>query len=190
VPSRPSLRLDRENAVQNLRVLVLVALCAILAGGTLPEQDAKPEAAASRPVASQPASAPATRTPEQAAILKELLRDVERPTLNPPRARRATADRVAAADGQPAIRDGEMLRGRSGRLLRSGERSEFQYVNDEGKTVTFELVPCAWLEFLEDESGGGAEEFIINAEVLSYRGRSLLLLRSVRRQVNNGNISP
>lgn len=169
----------------------------IVASGLLEPQQTNP--AASQPVAgevqptSQPTSTDSTaRTPEQTGVLKELLRSVDRPaTTTPEPIRSSVPSPVGRRD--PSIRDeGTVLVERAGRLIRTGERSEFKFSSAEpGDTAqALELLPNSWLEYLEREAESGTHDFVITAEVTRYRGRNYLLLRNYRRQVQHGNLAP
>ena len=149
---------------------------------------------------SQPASQPAARTtprnPEQARILKELLRGSERrraqPIVSEPVRGRSAESSAAAAAGATLV-EGSVLIERVGRLVRSGDRSEFHFKaggSGDDRLKAMEFNKNSWLELMEAEADAGVEEFVISAEVTRYRGRNYLLLLKYRRQISHGNISP
>lgn len=159
---------------------------------------------ADAPAASQPATsaqAPAdlqagsgrSRTPEQANVLKELLRDSDRPPTAPPTKARwgAQPTRKPVSD-ENLLAEGQLIVERSGRFIRQGDHAAFQFIAEEkgGQTLTLELLENAWLDYMEQEASGQEAEFIVTAEATQYRGRNFLLLRSFRRQVSHGNIAP
>src|SRR5262249_29620588 len=141
---------------------------------------------------SQPASQPSGRTPEQASVLKELLRSVDRPAITTPEPIRSSEPSPAARKDDSLQAEGTLLVEKPGRLIRSGERSEFKFTSPEGKGLAqpLELLPNSWLEYMEKEADAGASEFIITADVTTYRGRNFLMLRTYRRQVSHGNLNP
>jgi len=163
--------------------------------GPATARPAPPQPPASQPAAEANGAAGGgrTRTPEQANVLKELLRDSDRSPAAPPSKARLGGQpaRKPAAD-ENLMMEGQLIVERSGRLIRRGERSAFQFIAEEkgGQTLTLELLENAWLDFMEQESEGREGEFIITAEVTQYRGKNLLLLRSFRQQVRHGNIAP
>lgn len=173
--------------------MLLLALLALLALNVsdAAAQTEKP-ISASQP-ASQPASAPAGGlSPEQANVLKDLLRAVDRPAMTAPEPIRSSAPSPAARRDESLQGEGTVIVERVGRLIRSSERSEFKFSSPDSAALTqpLELLPNSWLEFMEKEAEAGASEFIITADVTRYRGRNFLLIRSYRRQVSHGNLSP
>lgn len=159
-------------------------------------QDTPKAADQTKPPASQPSSQPASspssgRTPEQAGVLKELLRSVDRPAITTPEPIRSSEPSPVVRKDDALQPEGTALIERLGRLVRSGERSEFKFAPQDGKAVgQIEILPNSWLEYMEKEADSGASEFIITAELTTYRGRNFLLLRTYRRQVSHGNLSP
>lgn len=159
------------------------------------------EKSATRPAASQPASAPTSqagsrpsrtnpppRGPELSAPVKEIMRELER------RGSRPVAPRLpnAAPTERAPFAEGRVFRDTPVRLFRTSDRVEVQILTEEGKSAArnFELLKNSWLEYLEHEMEAGMTEAIINAEVTTYRGRNLLKLWSFRRPVENGNLTP
>lgn len=152
------------------------------------------------PAGSQPASAPGSqasrpgrtstppRSPEQRAVLENLLRERERAARA---AAKPTADSSRPRD-QNGLPEGTILFDRPGRLMRSGDRSEFQFARtgDEAVLPDMEVSKNSWLEFMEREADAGATDFVVTGEVSRYRGRSYLTLLSYRRVVDNGNLKP
>jgi hypothetical protein len=154
-----------------------------------------------RAAASQPASQPANtsttfRKPPQAEVLADLLRRTEQRVI--PQTRfgdKPTADGATAQPTQQAgnlLAEGETLIERPGRLIRTGERSEFAF--NPGALLagpeSMEVVPNRWLELMEEEAKSGQNEFIISGEVTRYRGKNYLRILKVTQRVPHGNIAP
>jgi hypothetical protein len=174
--------------------IVLVTL--VLLSPTLAPPESHSETG--QPAASQPTSQPVAstrpRNPAQARILEGLLRATE-----PRQAKPILPDSLdrgeekASAGGPPLLLDGTPVSERLGRLVRSGDRSEFHFSPGSlsGNTpLVMEFNRNALLEAMETEAAAGVEEFIISAEVSRYRGANYLLLRKYRRQLSHGNLSP
>lgn len=149
------------------------------------------------PPGSQPSTAPADdgfRKPVQARDLDELMRRQEATPVLPvaPEAAgdRRTADRDREAGS--LLVDGTRVVDRPGRLIRSGQRSEFEFYveEDSGAPRVMEILKNQFLEAMEREAEGGASEFVISAEVTRYRGANYLLLRKVLRRLSHGNLAP
>jgi len=163
---------------------VLTTLVAITAG------QPPPAAPPSQP-ASQPASQPTLRPPPQAEVLKQLLREQERPAGIPPQELRGGGARREEGGlrlrGATLLAEGTRLREKSGRFVQ-GARQEFHF--DEPDLPSMEILKNSWLETMERLSEGGAAKFVISGEVSRYRGQNCLTLWKVRRQPDNGNLAP
>lgn len=179
-------------------MLRIVLATLVILSPTLAPPEGHPEA--TQPVASQPASQPTEstrpRSPTQARILEELLRATEprqtKPIL-PDASDHAGGESTQARGGPPLLLDGTAISERLGRLVRSGDRSEFHFspgTLGEDAPLVMEFNKNALLEAMETEAAAGVEEFIISAEVSRYHGANYLLLRKFRRQVSHGNLSP
>jgi len=144
--------------------------------------------------ATQPASRPAPRDPEQARIFETLLRESDRPHARPVLSEATgPATRGGEAATGALLLDGTPLSQCAGRLVCSGDRSLFEFKSGapaEGAPSAMEILRNAWLEAMEAELATGVSEFIISAEVTRYRGRNYLLVRNYRRQIEHGNLNP
>jgi hypothetical protein len=168
-----------------LAALVAIALWVVV-------QETQKPATQQAPAANQPASQPAGRTPEQAGVLKELLRSVDRPAAVAPEPIRSSTPSPTAKRDEALELEGTRIVDRPGRLIRGGERSSFKFTTADEKAFAapLELLPNSWLEYLEREAESGEAEFIITAEVTRYRGRNYLLIMNYRRQISHGNLTP
>jgi hypothetical protein len=147
---------------------------------------------------SQPATGPdGRRTPKQVDLLRDLLRERERPApIIPSRERtaaqtqRRTLPGLGARDPQ-LLPDGAMIVERPARLLVDEGRPRLLLtLPGEDQPRSLELNRNEWLEALERAASGGTGEFVITAEVSVYRGANFLLLRKVLERVPNGNLAP
>src|SRR4030095_3296399 len=122
----------------------------------------------------------------------ELLRSVDVPPVAKPEPIRSSEPSPTARKDESLQGEGTVIVDRPGRLIRSGERSEFKFASQDGKMLAqpLELLPNSWLEYMEKEAETGVADFIVTADVTTYRGRNFLLLRNFRRQVTHGNLSP
>jgi hypothetical protein len=172
---------------------VVVGFC-VLAWAQEIDKPAEPPA---DPATSQPAVKPASpRSPTQARILEELLRDAERarptPILSDPE-RGSETIVEGGRGGVSLLPDGYPLSERAGRLVRKGGRLEFHFTSGSPVADAPEIMEFnknRWLEVMEAEAEAGVEEFIISAEVTRYRGQNYLNLLKFRRQISHGNLSP
>lgn len=154
-------------------------------------QEAPATAPASRPAASQPASrpVPAGRTPEQVRIFSDLLRESDR-FPNRPRAVVQNDSRARPAKDENLIPEG-MQAEKSIRLLKVGDHFEMRLPDEKsGKAQSLELLPNRYLESMEQDAARGISQFIVTYEVTEYRDRNYALVRSYRRQIDNGNLRP
>jgi len=164
--------------------------------------DEQKTAAASQAAASQPASRPVGsrttfRKPDQARVLEELLQQKEMPTpIFPSHPQGEGLARTESdAAGRPAERlllDGTPQSNRPGRFVVADGCPLFIFHADDSSRgpQRLEILRNQWLEIMEDEAKRGVSEFVITAEVTSYRGQNYLLLRKVLRRVPNRNLSP
>jgi len=162
--------------------------CLVLAWILLATQTSDPAPA------TQPTSQAAPRTPVQADIYRQLLREQERPTRILPTDPSAQLEPESAAGMSPSgLRlDGTMLVDRPGRLVRTDDRSLFRFSSSGADEfpATLEFNKNGLLEAMERESELDRGEFYITAVVSTYRGSNYLTLLKYRRQVSNGNLSP
>jgi hypothetical protein len=177
-----------------------VACAVLLAGHPASPKPVQEDPAQSEPT-SQPAEKPkpsSLRKPSQADILRDLLRP-QRPKPIAPETD-AGADAGGAATTQPAdgtgrqalLLEGAFLVERPGRLVVEEGQPMFVFHADGSTGVrrTLQILPNQLLETMEREAEAGFTEFIISAEVTSYRGDNYLLLRKVLRRVGHGNLGP
>lgn len=154
------------------------------------------------PVTTQPTSLPAAAAqplpqPREADLYRELLREEERPTRVLPQTGAAPI-RPSITSSAPRVgKDGLLTEGtlmidRPGRLVRTAERSEFQFIVDESDPDprTMEILKNGLLEAVERESDAGVKEFYITARITRYRDANYLLLLKYRRQLSHGNLGP
>ncbi|GMU82825.1 MAG: hypothetical protein AMXMBFR47_26960 [Planctomycetota bacterium] len=167
----------------------MLAYLAVLLAVTLQE------APASQP-ASQPATAPAStrpaaggRSPEQARIFEELLRETDR-FPNRPRPVVQT-DAAARAPRNLNLSPEGLQQEKAVRLVKTGERFEIRLPDEKsGKAVALEVLPNSFLEAMEQDAARGIAQFIATYEVTAYRGRNFAIVRAYRRQIDNGNLRP
>lgn len=185
-----------------LIVLVLGALTASLGFvENPPAAEPAAQAPASMPAATEqaPASSQPTgeRTPRQLEILRDLLRERERPTpIIPPQPRTTPAPvgrgmkPTDPADSR-LLPDGASLIERPGRFVLEGQRAMF-IVRLDGETEprALELHRNQLLEYMERSATSGLNEFTVSGEVSRYRGKNYLYLWKVLERVSNGNIAP
>lgn len=174
----------------------IVALTiAVFAQETPNAPDEQPAETTSQPD-TQPAARRSTlRTPEQARILEQLLRDQERarPILPQSSADRLLDQRDSGKAGQMTLLlEGTMLIERPGRFVVENGRPKFvfQIAGGGPELRSMEINPSQLLETMERAAKGGITEFTITAEVTRYHGRNYLNLKKVLRRVGNGNLSP
>lgn len=165
-----------------------IAACCVLATA----QDAASSAGLPQDVRAetQPAtpSRDTQRRPGQAEVLESLLRRERSAPIFP-------TDREGAGvtpDRDGLLLDGDILRDRPGRISRTGDRTEFVLIPDEGhgSPQSFPLLENQWLELMEEQADLGFTQFRISAEITRYRGQNYLLLRKVLRVVENRNLAP
>lgn len=184
---------------------LVVLFAAWLSGPSVPqtsEPQTRPAASQPAPVASQPAG---SQMPRDAEYLKELIRETERQPLAPPKgAAPATPNSATAntgptrgnaatvrAAGEPAFADGTMIVERAGKLSRAADDVEFSFARDDGKGVLrLTLLPCQLLEQVERDMTQAVNQATLTGEITQYKNRSYLLIRTYRRQVDRGNLSP
>lgn len=180
------------------RWILATACTVLLAGGRADEPPAEPPAPATEP-ASRPTERDTTlRKPEQADILRNLLRQQDRLTpiapqpLGPREGGSAASQPGMGAEGEHLLFEGTFLVERPGRLVREGGRAKFVFYPEAGSSgpQTMEICPSQLLETMEREAEAGFSDFIISAEVTAYRGSNYLILRKVLRRVGHGNLSP
>jgi hypothetical protein len=159
------------------------------------EKQAEPGQTATSQPASEPADAQSTfRKPEQARILEELLRQKERPRpilpSHLPSERRP--GRGSGPGEQTLLLEGTPLVERPGRYVVADGRPLFVFRPDDSTRApqSMEILKNQYLEIMEDEAKTGVSEFVVSAEVTSYRGQNYLLLHKVLRRVPNRNLSP
>lgn len=166
-----------------------VSICLLLAQAPAEQPPAsRPGGTESQPT-TNPAPSAATRKPEQARILEQLIRDAERPRPIIPDATPGKAP--GKATNGSLLLEGTMIVERAGRLIRAGDQLLFETrLEDQDTARKLPLVPNAWLESMEGEAAAGNTEFIVTAEVTRYRGQNYLIVRKARRQVAHGNLGP
>lgn len=166
-------------------LIQLVAAFAILF------QEAPATQPTSQPATSQPSSrpTPAGRSPEQARIFSDLLRETDR---FPNRPRAVVQTDAAARNPRNANLIPEGLQQEKAiRLVRVGDRYEMRTPDETtGKGISLELLPNSFLEMMEQDAARGVAQFIVSYEVTEYRGRNYALVRAYRRQIDNGNLRP
>ncbi len=167
----------------------MMPYCLALAWILLPMQTSDPAPA------TQPTSQASPRTPTQADIYRQLLREQERPTRILPTdpTGQTEPDGTASGMSKSGLRlDGTLLVDRPGRLVRTEDRTMFRFRSSgaDGFSATLELNKNGLLEAMERESELDRGEFYITVVVSTYRGSNYLTLLKYRRQVSNGNLSP
>jgi hypothetical protein len=176
----------------NAMLLASLLAAQVIAQNVPAEQPPRP---ASAPATSQPAQEPprTARRPVQAEILEALLRDREAQKPIQPVDPSAPAGQGAVAPEQAnLLLEGSILVDRAGRLVRTHERAEFEFVGQAGDQALPPMIilESQYLEALEREADAGAREFVITAEVTRYRGRNYLRILKLTRRLENGNLSP
>lgn len=146
------------------------------------------------------APADSRRTPKQLDLLRELLRERERPApIIPSRERTAAQQPRAARRALPGLEardprllpDGAMIVERPARLIIDDARPRLMItVAGETEPRTMEVNRNEWLEAMERAAGAGVSEFVITAEVSLYRGGNYVMLRKVLERLSNGNLAP
>jgi hypothetical protein len=151
------------------------------------------------PAASQPTTQRSSlRKPVEAELLGRLLRDKQATTpILPvmPRNRiggQANGNRAAAARGKGRLPEGVMLVERTGRLVRDGENSYFEFdaLGPNRALKRMRILPNELLEQMEHKMTQGAKTFKISAETTLYRGENYLMLRKEDAIMSGGNLSP
>ncbi len=185
----------RVSAAKSLRAgaIALCVLCTALTGMQTPKAEPPASQPATQPAESQPAGT--LRTPAQAEILKNLLREREQPrAILPERgaspAGALTPGREPLAPG--ILPDGTMLMSRPGRFVREGGKPRFILSPDTASdsSRSLEILPNQFLELLERDADAGFAEFTVSADVTLYRGVNYLLIRNLQRRVDHGNLAP
>ncbi len=189
----------------SISTCTFVLIAAWFSGPSAPQSSqpqAKPAASQPAPVASQPAG---SQMPRDAEYLKELIRETERQPLAPPKGAAPTTPNSTSvnaettrgnaatlrAGGEPAFVDGTMIVERAGKLSRAGDDVEFSFARDDGKGVLrLTLLPCQLLEQVERDMTQAVNQATLTGEITQYKNRSFLLIRTYRRQVDRGNLSP
>ena len=158
------------------------------------KQTTEPQAEEKTPTSQPATKAQYQRNPNQARILKELLRDVDqerpKPILSDPD---IGLDAYRENEDESLLLEGTVLKRRLGRLVRSGIRSEFHFISSDSKEqeeLIMQFNRNSLLEAMETEAEAGVRQFIITAEVTRYRGQNYLNLYKYRRQISHGNITP
>ena len=168
-------------------IVVVGAYAAIAA------QDSTPRAA------SQPTTQRSSlRKPVEAELLSRLLRDKQATTPILPVMPRdqiggqANGNRAAAAVGKGRLPEGVMLTQRTGRLVRDGENSYFEFdaLGPNRALKRMKILPNELLEQMERKLSQGAKTFKISAQTTLYRGENYLLLRQEDAIMSGGNLSP
>ncbi len=144
-----------------------------------------------QPATTTPPEQSTLRKPDEAAILKNLLRQQDRATPILP-AGPAEATSQASRGGPQLLLEGTFLMERPARLIYEGDQPQLAIQADVGapKLETMTVLENQLLEMMEREAQAGFTEFVVSAEVTRYRGRNYLLLRKVLRRVGHGNLSP
>ncbi|MBN2446664.1 MAG: hypothetical protein JXO22_08060 [Phycisphaerae bacterium] len=180
------------------RLLLITSL--LLLAGLGAADDQLKEVPADTPT-SQPAvsedehSGRTTRKPFEDAILRELLKDADRPRLINPEDPDSMTAAPTGATPEPTdsslMLEGTIIVERPATLSKSDERTELTFKLSDGKrTVTMELLPNSLLELAETAAVAGVDEFIISGEVTRYHGRNYMILRKVVHRLDHGNLSP
>lgn len=166
-----------------------VVICLLQAQSHADPPPASQPGGAEPPTTTSSAPSTATRKPEQARILEQLIRDAERPRPIIPDATPGKAP--GKATNGSLLLEGTMIVERAGRLIRAGDQLLLETrLEDQDPPRKLPLVPNAWLESMEGEAAAGNLDFIVTAEVTRYRGQNYLIVRKARRQVAHGNLSP
>lgn len=168
-----------------------VVIVAIITGAA--PQDSAP------PAASQPTTRRSSlRKPFDAELLSRLLRDKEATTpilpVMPrnPIGNQGNGSRARSARGEGRRPEGELLFGRTGRLVRDGDNSYFEFdaLGSDRALQRMRILPNQLLEQMERKVQLGAKTFKITAETTLYRGENYLLLKREDAIMSGGNLSP
>lgn len=186
-----------------LRLAGLPLLLALMLPVLRQEPKEPPDAPPSQAAADEPSSQsqPAEgqgfpRSPTQAKILEELLREQGRDRVQPILSAGGIDAEIAAESGTDRLSlltDGARIYEKLGRLVTREGRVEFHFsAGGLGKEIRPVMVfnKNQLLELMEREAERGVVEFIITADVARYRGENYLTLLKYRRQVAHGNLSP
>lgn len=175
-----------------LMAVLMAASCAL----TLQEQKSENPPPISEEPTTQPAARTKPRNPRQARIYEALLRDSAQERVQmivSQEPGEGVADEATAGDTRTLLPEGKVLSELTGRLVRTGDRSEFHFKSGApggGAQEVMEFNKNGWLELMEAEAEAGVKEFIVTVEFTIYRGRNYLNLIKFRRQVSHGNLSP
>ncbi len=151
------------------------------------------------PAASQPTTRRSSlRKPIDAELLSRLLREKEATTpLLPvmPHNRigaRANGNRAATARGEVRLPEGVMLVQRTGRLVRDGDSSYFEFdaLGSNRALQRMKILPNQLLEQMERKMELGAKTFKISAQTTLYGGENYLLLKNETAIMSGGNLGP
>ena len=151
------------------------------------------------PAASQPTTQRSSlRKPTDAKLLSRLLREKEASTPILPVMPRdpiggKLSGRRAAAEGRDArLPEGVMLSGRTGRLVRDGENTYFEFdaLGPNRALKRMKILPNELLEQMERKLDQGAKTFRISAETTLYRRENYLLLKKEDAITSGGNLRP
>lgn len=152
------------------------------------------EAPASQPSATSRRSS--LRKPAAIELVERLLRKKEARAPILPVARKGPIG-IQQKRGKDARRDGLFLEGtmlmeRTGRLVRDGKNSHFEFdALGPGRALRrLQIVPNSLLEQMEREAAAGIKAFKITAEVTLYGGRNYLLLKKENPITTRGNLKP
>lgn len=179
--------------MRHLWAAALAASCLSLAFA----QDSRP---AAPPAESTKSADDSRRTPKQLDLLRELLRERERPApiipsreriaSQQPRAQRRAVPGLEARDPR-LLPDGAMIVERPARLIVDDARPRLMItIAGETEPRTMEVNRNEWLEAMERAGSSGIGEFVITGEVSLYRGANFILLRKVLERLDNGNLTP
>ncbi len=183
---------SRISAAVLVIVLALVFVRSIAQEQAPPTEPPGEESAASQPT-TQTAEPRTFRKPPQAELLRDLLRQEQARPIQP----RISAEEQAATAAEERrdellLVDGTSLVERAGRLAFEDSVPYFLFSlgGDPPQDLKLRLLPNKLLETMEREHEAGFTEFVISAEVTSYRGENYLFLRKVLRRVGHGNLGP
>src|SRR5580765_4371378 len=113
--------------------LLVVAFLCVAQDASKPGDS--PKTPASQPTSQPATSSPAGRTPEQASVLKELLRSVDKPAITAPEPIRSSEPSPVARKDDALHAEGLTLTDKLGRLIRTGAHSEFKFAPQDGKPL-------------------------------------------------------
>jgi hypothetical protein len=131
------------------------------------------------------------RKPEQIKVFEDLLKDSDRAVIQP-EGGSGTSDALDAQGSAGVLPEGTTLAERPGRLLRSGDHYEFEFMPDASSTgpKSMEILRSEFLEEMQRQSDSVGGQFVVSGEVTRYHNQNFLLIRKLRRQMGHGNISP